>query len=682
MSIAWYGDTITEGTPYSGEAGRGWGVPGKFHISVGTRSYEAETSFEPFRHDAFRSDSIIPVAEKSDITNIPGAGSVGTDGLWRREMYDYESGGGQLFLDRHGSIDSRFLQSKGVYVWQPWEMSLLNDVMLISHTGTETQVMAVGTSLYKVDNGNLFVTNAIKEVSESPAWTAITGPPAGSVLNIAHDASDVYLACGADGVYILQPGGSAPTVATSWITCTTPDEAQNIWFAGGYIFISSYNSIFQPSLGIGGAPVDLQSSNPSGPLMTHPNANFIWTAATSGNAWVYLAGGVPAPLGNMSCIYKTCYQTTPWVGFIIPIVAASLTPGEYVTGLYCYTNFIQLGSSLGSRFCETLGADDPTGNPGDLKLGPIVPDLIQQVTYPVTSFCAQGRFIWFNWSPYDSESTGLGRMDLSTFIDEQAPAYTSDLLVPGCTAPVVSMDWYEGTGAATLVGMTKVGSPVFVVQHTGIYTAKTTTETESGVVTSYIVPSGTLDTGYMTFGIPDQKLCMYCDWNAVGAGTVGMLIDVDDGTQTYQTVPQQASGPAEQVTTSFLRGELIKAELQLIAENIGTEDAPVCVSGPTVRRLMVKAFPAIVSGTYYKTIINLFRFQQTETSETECDPYAEVEYLDNLRLSATPVLYVEGTKLAIPVIIKGVTRLIYSEFGLPEGGFNLRVELIMQSLEG
>ena len=48
---------------------------------------------------------------------------------------------------------------------------------------------------------------------------------------------------------------------------------------------------------------------------------------------------------------------------------------------------------------------------------------------PVQSMVGNNRFVYFGWNNYDGESTGLGRMDLSTFIDTQAPALTSDLMV-------------------------------------------------------------------------------------------------------------------------------------------------------------------------------------------------------------------------------------------------------------
>ena len=82
----------------------------------------------------------------------------------------------------------------------------------------------------------------------------------------------------------------------------------------------------------------------------------------------------------------------------------------------------------------------------------------------------QFKYIWFGWSDFDNVSTGLGRQDLSTFIDQQAPAYTSDLMVTG-GGEVTSMDWYNGMN--NIAGV-KTGSPVFVVGGKGIYTAAST----------------------------------------------------------------------------------------------------------------------------------------------------------------------------------------------------------------
>ena len=56
------------------------------------------------------------------------------------------------------------------------------------------------------------------------------------------------------------------------------------------------------------------------------------------------------------------------------------------------------------------------------------------------------------------------------------------------------------------------------------------------------------------------------------------------------------------------------------------------------------------------------------------DPYAEYNFLDNLRKLATPVQYVEGTEFNVTVVINLVSVYLFTA-GLPEGGFNMRIEV-------
>ena len=292
-------------------------------------------------------------------------------------------------------------------------------------------------------------------------------------------------------------------------------------------------------------------------------------------------------------------------------------------------------------------------------MGPIVPDQVQQVAKPVRCFTGQFRWVWFGWSNYDAVSTGLGRMDLSTFIDQQAPAYTSDLMVT-TAGEIMSMDWYNGLN--NVAGVT-TGSPVFVVSGVGVYTAAAT-----------LVAQGTIDTGYITCGLPDNKIALFSNFNVTGSGSISGLLTVDN-TTTF-TIPTQflTNQIVEQGLPTSLKGELFDKQVYLFP-NAGA------TAGPTLRRLTLKFLPAVVSATQYKVIINLFRNIETTGVDQAYNPYVEFAFLDGLRQASTPVQYCEGTQLSVTVVIKSITRLPYEIYGLPEGGFNMRFEVVMNSLE-
>lgn len=624
-------------------------VPGQLGISLGGRGYLAETSFTPFKQDAYRSDSISPVADKTDISNIPGYGSINTEGLWRRMAFDWTEGAGQEYQDRDPKVEqsSRFFTSKGIYPWQQNRASLLNDTVAVHSSGTELQVLGVGAYVYINDNGTVRYSTG-----NLSSWTAVAGVTAALTSNaITTDGNNVYIAAGSGstaGVYLITTPGST---AASWITGGTINY---IWYAGGQLMAANANVLYNITTSTATAgPTALPTA-----LYAQPNAKFTWTTCAAGNSWVYIGGATSNTSANFSLIYKTQMNSTG-TALLVPITAATLPGGELVYSLFAYANFILVGTSLGARFCETLGINDPGGNAGDLKMGPIVPDQIQQVSKPVRCFTGQFRFIWFGWSNYDAVSTGLGRMDLSTFIDQQSPAYTSDLMVTGA-GEIMSMDWYNGLN--NIAGVT-TGSPIFVVNSVGVYVSAST-----------LVAQGVIDSGLITAGLPDKKIALFADFKASGAGTVGALVTVD-GTTTY-TVPTQnlANQFSQQSLPNTLKGEEFDFQV-VLAPNAGK------TLGPVLRRWMMKFLPAVVSGTQHKIIINLWSTAETLLVDQAFFAYQEFKILDGWRQDSAIIQYQEGTQFNVAVVIKSITRLPYNEHGLPEGGFNQRFELVLSTLE-
>ena len=135
--------------------------------------------------------------------------------------------------------------------------------------------------------------------------------------------------------------------------------------------------------------------------------------------------------------------------------------GEYPTAIKNYLNYIFIGTNKGIRMCETLNALDPVGNTGDLKSGPLTPNVTQIPSLPVTAIVGNDRYVYWAWNNYDDESTGIGRLDLTTFIDNLSPAYASDLMIDGQvvtdgTGGITWLDWdpFTDTPLMSLNGAT------------------------------------------------------------------------------------------------------------------------------------------------------------------------------------------------------------------------------------
>src|SRR3974390_2427501 len=117
-------------------------VPQYAKVSIAGRPYPVvNTSFEPYRRDAFRHRTIQAQREQIDLTNVPGEGTVNSEGLWRRSAIDWHYGAGQPYFDRKGSSDERFSTSKGVNPWMKWELSLLSDTKQVLADTHTTQVL-------------------------------------------------------------------------------------------------------------------------------------------------------------------------------------------------------------------------------------------------------------------------------------------------------------------------------------------------------------------------------------------------------------------------------------------------------------------------------------------------------------------------------------------------------------
>jgi hypothetical protein len=630
-------------------------VPGLFDISLGGHAYKLDTQYEAFRRESARSQSIPAVADKTDITNIPGEASVNTESLWRREMQDWSDGAGQLFLDRRASSSNRYKASKGVYPWLQNYASLLNDTIPVHTSGNELQVLAVGQYVFVNDGGSVIYSSGILT-----SWTTVSGVTANLTNNaLATDGNNIYIACGTNGIYLMtSPTGSA----ASWITGTV----NSVWYAGGQLLCAAANKLYSIWVSTSTAgPTALAAAGPSAAsalLFTQLNANFIFTTCAAGNSWIYV-GGYASSTTTAAVVYKLQMNSTA-TALLVPVAAATLPGGELVYALFAYANYIMLGTSLGARFCETLGVNDPGGNAGDLKVGPLVPDIVQPVSAPVQAFTGQFRWVWFGWSNYDTASTGIGRLDLSNFIDQQAPAYSSDLMVTG-QGNITSMDWHYGL--FNIQGVLS-GSPIFVVSGLGVYTCA-----------QVYVAQGVIDTGYITYGLPDNKVALQFDFNANGvAGGIGAVITVDDGVTTYTIPSQTITNVISKQALPALVGELFDLQVQINAGETGITKNDVT---PILRRFQMKALPAVVSGTQHILPLNTSFMVTGNGLDYPTNPYTEFAYLDAFRQQATPILFQEGNQYQAQVVITELDIVRYSLGPGSAGGFNTVMVVFCQTLE-
>lgn len=574
-------------------------TPQYMEVSIAGRPYVLDTSFEPYRRDAFRHRSIQAQRESISLTNIPGEGTVNTEGLWRRGAEDWHFGAGQPYQDRKDSVDARFSTSKGVNPWMQWQLSLLNDTKQVHGLSGNGQLAQCGAYMYLLDEE----ANALSYSDDLVHWLGVTGLT-GTISAIATDGYNMWIAT-TTNVYQTTAGATSVTVYIAETTFT------GLWWVADSLMATNENIVYQ---------ITTDSAPPG--LWTHPNPNFIFTSMCAGSSQIYI-GGYCSTTGSplQSLVYRTTIEATG-TALTIPVQALPLEGGEYCTSLYGYLNYVFVGTNLGIRMCRTIAAYDPTGNEGDLEAGPILPGLFPPgpVNSPVFSMTGNNRFVYFGWNNYDIGSTGLGRCDLSTFIDTQAPAFASDLMVTG-QGDVTSMDWCTINNA-----------PIFVIKGLGVYT-------DSGET----IANGTVTSGYLGYGIMDNKIVMAGDIGTVQPqqGTVSMLLASDAASNILNYVGDQVATDAggSPILSTFainqVRGELFTVQL-LLARDPTTHESPI------VHRYTLKALPGVTAGTTISVVLRMWQLEDVFGQDYYWDPYEQKAFLEELRTTQTLFQYNEG----------------------------------------
>lgn len=644
---------------------------GPYTVSLAGRDYVADTSFEPYRRDAFRHRSIPTQREGIQTTNIPGEGSVNPRGLWRRGAEDWLRGAGQMYYDRKLSVDNRFYRSMGINPWTQWQIELLRDTTQAMNNGQpitppgefqgayfgDLKAMAAGNDVYILTQSSLMWT------SDWNTYHTVTGLPTGCLyLDMATDGNNVYVTTfgGAHGIWQTVIGS---TTATQLVTS---GDFGLIRWVNQRIMVAAGNSIYNiTSATPGPAPQ---------PLYTHPTKNWTWVDFAYGSSQIYCAGGVP-PIGPSS-IFRTTIDPSDATLLLVPVQALPLEKGEMASALGTYLNFVFVGSNMGLRMCETLAAYDPTGNQGDLRAGALVPNITQKVTRPVTGIIGYDRFVFFAWNNYTDSypdwngppQTGLGRLDLENFIDALTPTYASDLMVKG-TRGDIWLDWDPITNSP-LMSINGVQNQITG----GIWTRDN----------AEYVESGSVDSGYITYDLPDDKVAMELDVEMEPPlfGSVLGQMSVDQPLlANYVTVGfyQDTMPPNIKWPLNQLRGKKFQVRFVLEshpdADNDFDRDAT-----PTLGRWTLKSYPAISTGIDISVPLIMTRQVVSRDLLRPFDPYEEYEYLESLRQSQQVIQYVEGP-FTRDVLINSLDWLPNLEqYGGSYSGFNAYLMVYMESL--
>ena len=610
-----------------GSSGISNDVPGTYDVAIDGHGYMINTVFEFGRRDSFRHSSIPAQTDATDISNQPGEASINPQGLWRSETNDWSMGSGQLFVDRKDSIPNRYRHGQGVDGFtNKWYVTNLPDTtQLIADTDHACQVLVVNGYIYKLNS------TGVSYSTNGTSYTSVNGLSGVTPTMMATDGNTIYIAAGSSGLYTTTSGATA---SASQLVNVAGQNINFVAYCQNVLLVGSGPSMYQ----ISGVTTTWPTA-----LITQAQSTWLWNCATGGNGWIYIGGFAGASgSASESAVFKTQFASDGTT-LVAPTVATPLPPGEAVYSLFAFVNYILMGTSLGMRFCQTLGLIDPSGqDTGLLKIGPIIPNLQELTTKPVRCFTANQRFVYFGWSNYSNSTvkatsacTGLGWLDISNFTGDQTPAYASHLMVNGA-GEITSMDWWNG-------------APIFTVQGQGVYTAAST----------YV--NGTIYSGYIGFRIPDQKVLVAysVDTTSTSASVTASINQDDENYYPLGTL----TGSNLSFTIPQVFGELFEKQITLNTTSSNTVPT-------TIRRATLQAYPAITAGTQY--IVAL-----TFSYEVECrngirrfmNVYQEEAFLQNLRANQNLIIYQEGPT-QYEVVVSDLDFVLYQPSQDPRGGFD------------
>lgn len=556
-------------------------VPDIFPIAINGRPYLIDE-----KSGQFTRGYEPRVRDSVDQSTAPGEAAINPQGLWRRGEVSWHYGAGQKYADTAEAQDYRFFSSKGVNPWIKGQATLLNAVKESLNSANTNLLLAVtDTRVYVLDGATLKYTT--DPFATSPTWTSATGLPTGTPRDMATDGTNIYLTYAgtnsSHGLWKYTAAGVASNVAYG-------HELYYVDFVKGNLMVAGDAS--------GGYATDLYY-NPSGNIggddYAHPIATWNWLSFAAGQSAIYAAGYA----GTRGAIYKI---TITAAGVLDqPVVALELPSGEVPKVIYGYLGAILIGTNKGVRYAVA----DANSN---LTTGALIP-----TSGDVVSFTADEKYVWFNWSNYDGVSTGLGRLDLSTFISTNTPAHATDLM--------------HTSTSNVLACATFNSKRLFSVSGDGIYVEDT----------ANLVTSGEIVTGTYRWGIPDRKFVAKFDTRTTPlVGSITASISLDSGAyialpahDNADTTEHVATGPQ----TKFIEG---KFKLELARATATT--------GPTLTRWMARAYASPARSQVFRVPILMHHHLRVKDVEYYFDVETELNYLRDLVNNPRVINYQENNE--------------------------------------
>jgi len=386
------------------------GMPFIYAISDG-RPYIRQTA--PFKKEQF------------DNQTEPGEQSL--TGWWIRSQSSFHYGDGITFYDPATTTSNspdhyRYAESKGVDVWTPGQVTLLNDVN-VGHI-TTGDIQANGRANQYLRSIKWNNTSGVLLADEYDVDKIDTTGTETHFINYnAGTDSPVYAICD-DGTYAfwITNTSTKKTVYKKPLTGTSASTADVTLMFDEIGTISNATMEYVKERIVLCADNKVYEFAPSAVAMptavyTHPSSTHVFTSVAASGAAIYVAGYN----GIQSTIIKFTLSTAGVMPTLTSaITAAEFPAGEVVHKIHYYLGYMMIGTSEGIRVAQV-------GDDGSLNYGP----LIVETSQPVYDFASRDHYVWCA-TGVDGEP-GLIRIDLSAEIEPLRFAWANDLYYGGVT---------------------------------------------------------------------------------------------------------------------------------------------------------------------------------------------------------------------------------------------------------
>jgi hypothetical protein len=547
--------------------------------------------------------------QQVDTSQEPGEGSLAPFDLWRRTADDWGLGSGQTYFDRNEKGDragdapsrSRFRASLGVNPWGVGELSLLNATTLARASANSGLLCVVaGARLYFADGQTLRYTTDLS------SFTSVTGTPASTITTLATDGYTVYIGYGsAQFIYSTNTGTGA---ASAWGSTHKADRLgffKNRLIGALGTVLSNFTSTTLSTV-----------LTPT--FLTTPTG-WTWDAFGEGFSHIYAA----ANLGDKGMIYGITV-TPEGTALTQPTIVGRTLDGENVKGLGFYQGIVFVGTTKGVRVAY--------GGRGSVQPGPLI-----ATSSSVLCFEPQDSWVWHGLTNYSGTVTGLARLSPADEVASQKLAWATDLQ-------------YVGQGTVGSV-VTFLNRRVFTVDGVGIVAENTASA----------VASGTLDTGRITFGVPDRKFFRYVEVNtsSIGAGgSIGVTASPDAG--TYSPSVSVTTAGATVSLADSAGDTLVGRDLDLHFVVTRNTD----LSSPKLNRWTLRSYPIPRRGRLITLTIDLREDWRGLDGQQDHAMVAKDEYdfLTGLEDTGLPVTFQFG-QVRYEALIDSIEQVAGSDDG-------------------